>query len=64
MPKFPPKGAAEPSAACGRNSRSGAGAAVQIYKRAATRAVYLANGNPEQRSDFCKRPPRRAAKTG
>ena len=33
-------------------------------KRAATRAVYLANGNPEQRSDFCKRPPRRAAKTG
>ena len=37
-------------AACGRNSRDGAGAAVQIYKRAATRAVNLGNGNPKLRS--------------
>ena len=34
-------------AACGRNSRGGAGAAVQICKRATTRAAYLGNGNPE-----------------
>ena len=35
------------AAACGRNRRGGAGAAVQICKRAATRAAYLGNGNPE-----------------
>ena len=52
------------AAACGRNRRGGAGAAVQICKRAASRAAYLGNGNPEQRSGFRKRPPRRAAKTG
>ena len=40
-----------------QHRRSGAGAAVQIYKRAATRAVYLANGNPEQRSNFHKGAP-------
>ncbi len=46
------------------NRPSARGTRSAFYKRAATRAVYLANGNPEQRSDFCKRPPRRAAKTG
>ena len=35
------------AAACGRNRRGGAGAAVQICKRAASRAAYLGNGNPE-----------------
>ena len=52
------------AAACGRNRRGGAGAAVQICKRAASRAAYLGNGNPGQRSGFCKRAPSRAAKTG
>ena len=32
-------------AACGRNSRAGVGAAVQIYERAATRDGNLANSN-------------------
>ena len=35
-------------AACGRNSRGGAGAAVQIFKRTAFGAENLANGNPEE----------------
>ena len=35
-------------AACGRYSRGGAGAAVQIFKRTAFGAENLANGNPEE----------------
>ena len=35
-------------AACGRNSRGGVGAAVQIFKRTAFGAENLANGNPEE----------------
>ena len=44
-------------AACGRNSRGGAGAAVQIFKRTASGAENLGNGNPEQRSNFHKGAP-------
>ena len=36
-------------AACGRNSRAGVGAAVQIYERAATRDGNLANSNQRGR---------------
>ena len=39
-------------AACGRNSRGGAGAAVQIFKRTAFGAENLANGNPEEGGGF------------
>ena len=41
-------------AACGRNSRGGAGAAVQIFKRTASGAENLGNGNPGQCSNFYK----------
>ena len=44
-------------AACGRNSRGGAGAAVQIFKRTASGAENLGNGNPGQRSNFHKGAP-------
>ena len=36
-------------AACGRNSRAGVGAAVQIFKRTASGAENLGNGNPDLR---------------
>ena len=42
---FVQKGLRSRGASCGRSSRGGAGAAVQICKRAATRAANLDNGN-------------------
>ena len=41
----PPAGLRSRAASCGRGRRGGAGAAVQICKRAATRAANLVNGN-------------------
>ena len=38
-------------------SRGRAGAAVQIFKRTASGAENLGNGNPEQSFSFCKPPP-------
>ena len=49
-------------AACGRYSRAGVGAAVQIYEHAATCDVNLGNGNQRGRALIFASPRRRAQK--